>query len=63
MPDVKVQLGNGRGKVFIDGKELDNVTAIRIDAGVNEPTRVQVTVFGGRVLFDGDGVEVEIGGH
>ena len=42
---------HGSGKIFIDGRELTNVTHLEIEAGVGEPTMVTLRLAGVRLKF------------
>ncbi len=45
-PFVRIEMINyGIGRVWIDGKEIHGVCAIRFSGGVTEPTRVDLSLF------------------
>jgi hypothetical protein len=59
--DVRIELtGLGRGKVFLDGRELRGVTDLRLDAAVREVTTLNLTLNASRVDIDAADVEVKV---
>lgn len=59
MHDVRIALtGPGRGEIYLDGVKQKNVSAVRLDAAVNQVTSVELTLLATKVDVDASGVDV-----